>query len=146
MDLAHAGLQRVPSLTKSTRLRAPNYQRSTEGLEATIALATACWDRGLSDFPPVIDKLSADLRGETLRPDADRDAFARGREIVSAVLQGDGRAVAGHRWRLVGDPWLIEIVSCRVYDPLAVLLRAERVAADRRLRRDRSIAILDEQV
>ena len=52
---------------------------------------------------------------------------------------GDGR-------RFVGDPWLIEIVSYRVGAPVAVLVGAETVAADRRLGRDRSIAIFDEQI
>ena len=94
----------------------------------------------------MIDEFTADPRGETLCPEADFHAFARWREIDSAILRGDGRAVTGHRRCLVGDSWLIEIVSYRVDDPLAVLFRAERVAADRRLGRDRSIAILEEQI
>src|SRR5229473_3096617 len=103
-------------------------------------------DRGLSDLPPVIDELVGYLRGEPLRSDAHRDAFARGRKIEPAVLCANGRAVISHRGRLVGDPGLIEVVSYRVDDPLAVLLLAERIAADRRLRGDRSIAVLDEQI
>ena len=94
----------------------------------------------------MIDEFTADPRGETLRPEADLHAFARWRKIESAILRGDGRAVIDHRRCLVGDPWLIEIVSYRVVDPLAVLVRAETVATDRRLGRDRSIAILDEQI
>ena len=52
----------------------------------------------------------------------------------------------GHTRCLVSNPWLIETVSYRIDDPLAILVRAEGVAADRRLRSDRAIAILDEQV
>ncbi len=94
----------------------------------------------------MIDEFTADPRGETLCPEADLHAFARWRKIEAAILRGDGRAVIGHRRCLVGDPWLIKIVSYRVDDPLAVFVRAERVTADRRLGRDRSIAILHEQI
>ena len=94
----------------------------------------------------MIDKFTADPRSEILRSEADFHAFPRGRKIESAILRGDGRAVIGHRRGLIGNPWLIEIVSYRVHDPLAVLVRAERVAADRRLGRDRFIVILDEQI
>ena len=94
----------------------------------------------------MIDEFTADSRSEILCPEADFHAFARWRKIESAILRGDGRAVIGHRRCLVGDPWLIKIVSYRVDDPLAVFVCAERVAADRRLRRDRSIAILHEQI
>ena len=76
----------------------------------------------------MIHEFSANLRGETLRPEADLHPFARRRKIESAILCGDGRAVIGHRRFFVSDPWLIEIVSYRVDDPLAVLVRTERVA------------------
>ena len=81
----------------------------------------------------MIDEFTADPRGETLRPEADLHAFARWRKIESAILRGDGRAVIGHHRCLVGNPRLIEIVSYRVVDPLAVLVLAESIAADRRL-------------
>src|SRR5213080_850527 len=93
----------------------------------------------------MIDEVTADLRGETLRPETDLHPFARRRKIESAILCGNGRAVIGHRRRLVCDPCLIEIVSCRVDDRLAVLVRAERVASELRLGRDGSIAISDER-
>ena len=79
----------------------------------------------------MIDEFTAYPRSEILCPEADFHAFARWQKIESAILRGDGRAVIGHRRCLVGDPWLIKIVSYRVDDPLAVLIRAERVAADR---------------
>ena len=94
----------------------------------------------------MIDEFTADPRSEILCPEADFHAFARWRKIESAIPRGDGRAVIGHRRCLVGDSWLIEIVSYRVDHLLAVLVRTERVAADRRFGRDRSIAILDEQI
>src|ERR1700751_2623605 len=94
----------------------------------------------------MIDEFTANFRGETLRPETDLYSFARGRETESAILCDDRRTVIGHRRRLVGDPWLIKIVPCCVDDPFAILVRAERVAADRRLRRDGSIGIPDEQI
>ena len=94
----------------------------------------------------MIDKFTADPRGETVCCEADFHAFARWRETESAILRADGSAVTGHRRCLVGDSRLIKIVSYCVDDPLAVLFRAERVAADRRLGRDRSIAILEKQI
>ena len=107
---------------------------------------TQCGLICLLDLSPMIDEFTADPRSEILCPEADFHAFARWRKIESAILRGDGRAVIGHRRGLIGDPWLIEIVSYRVNDPLAVLVRAEREAADRRLGRDRFIVILDEQI
>ena len=100
----------------------------------------------LLNLPPMINEFTDDRRGETLRPQAHRYAFTWWRKCESAILRGDERAVIGHSRRLVSNPWLIEIVSYRVDDPLAVFVLAERVAADRRLRRDCSIAILYEQV
>src|SRR5262249_1814532 len=72
--------------------------------------------------------------------------FARRRKIESAILYGNSRAVITHSRRLVSNAWLIETVSYRIDDPLAILVRAEGVAADRRLGSDRTIPILDEQV
>ena len=94
----------------------------------------------------MINEFAADLRRETFCSETDLDAFTRGRKGESAIFRGDGRTVVGHHRRLVCHPWLIEIVSYRVDDPFAVLVRTERVAADRRLRRDGSIGILDEQI
>ena len=62
------------------------------------------------------------------------------------MLRDNPRAVVGYRWRIVGHSGLIEIVSYRVSDPLAVPIRTEFVPADRGLGRDRSITILDEQI
>ena len=58
------------------------------------------------------------------------------------MLRDNPRAVVGYRRRIVDHSGLIKIVPYRVGDPLAVLIRTERVAADRGLGRDRSIAIL----
>lgn len=89
----------------------------------------------------MVDEFNADLRGETLFPEADFRSFARRRKIESAILFGNSRAVIGHSWRLVSNGWLIETVSYGIDDPLAIRVRAEGVAADRRLRSDRAIAI-----
>ena len=94
----------------------------------------------------MIDEFTADLGGETICPEADLHAFARRRKIESPVLDCNGGAVIGDGRNLVRHAWLIKIVSYRVDDPLAVLVRTERVAADRRLGGDRSIATLDEQI
>ena len=80
-----------------------------------------------------------------VKPSAPKLTSTR-RKIESAILWANGRAVISHCRRLVRHPWLIEIVSYGVDDPLAILVRTERVAADRRLRRDTSIGILDEQI
>jgi len=79
----------------------------------------------------MVDEFTADLRGETLFPEADFHSFARRRKIESAILNGNSRAVIGHSWSLVSNTWLVETVSYRIDDPLAILVRAERVVADR---------------
>jgi hypothetical protein len=61
-------------------------------------------------------------------------------------LRPTGSAVIGHRRRFVGQAWLIEIFSGRIFDPFTVFARTECVAADRRLRSDGPIGILDEQI
>ena len=50
----------------------------------------------------------------------------------------------GNRRHFVRHPWLIEILSGRVFDPFAVFVRTKCVAADRRLRSDGPISILGE--
>src|SRR5439155_1899908 len=94
----------------------------------------------------MVDEFAAHLRRETLCPETDLHAFARRRKTESAILWGHGCTVIGHRRRLVRHPCLIKIVPYRVDDPLAILVRTERVTADRGLRRDGSIGILDEQI
>ena len=71
----------------------------------------------------MIDEFTTDLRREAVRAKTDLHAFAGWGEGEMAILGSNRRAVIGYRRRFVGDSGLIEIVSCRVGDPLAVLLR-----------------------
>src|SRR5690348_5115476 len=94
----------------------------------------------------MIDEFTAYLCGKSLRSETDLHAFARRRKIVATVFYGHRRTMIGYRRRFVRHAWLIEIFSGRVFDPFTVFVRTERVTADGRLRSDRSIGILDEQI
>ena len=92
----------------------------------------------------MIDEFTANLRCKSLRSETNFHAFTGRRKIVATILHGYRRTMIGHRWRFVGHPWLIEIFPGRVVDPFTVFVCTEGVAADRRLRRDRSIGVLNE--
>jgi hypothetical protein len=94
----------------------------------------------------MVNEFAADLCCESLRTETDLDAFPRRRKVESSILFDDGGAMIGYRRSGVGHPMGIQILSNRVFDPFAVLVRTERVAADGRLRSDSSIAAFDEQI
>ena len=46
----------------------------------------------------------------------------------------------------IRDPGVVEVISCGVHDPFAVLIGGQRIPANRRFRCQRAILVLDEQV
>src|SRR5689334_25057382 len=59
------------------------------------------WEFRLSNLPPMIDKFTADLCGESFRSETDLYAFARRRKIKAPILYSYSRAMIGHRRRFI---------------------------------------------
>ena len=102
--------------------------------------------RKLFKLPPVIDELTTESCGESLTSKARRNTLTRRREIEATVLQYHASAVVYQGGNFSSDTGLIEIIPDRVVDPLAVLRRAEGVAAIRRFGGDCSVEIPEKQV
>src|SRR5882724_4697151 len=99
-----------------------------------------------ADLFPVVDKLPGSRRGESILVKALHHSLACRLEHNSPFLHRDWTAVFRYRRRLIADARLVEIVSHREHDPLAVCGRSQRVPADRGLGRQLAVFLLQEEI